>query len=196
MQETFVRPVLYRENPLSRNSDTQGQDVLIRVASLTRDLSSDDDRCRGNAYRDLLQLAECGSSDAMFQVARCLNQGIGVEANQIKSDQWLRRACTTNPPSKIALYSFGMQNLLRKRPDADPELGLQLIERAATAGYVTAVIELVTVLEKGTADIRPDIRRAYRLLAGSITDRADMKLHEAYMSFVERNQPIASLLDS
>lgn len=170
--------------------------MLLRLASLTRDLSSDDDRCRGNAYRDLLQLAECGSSDAMFQVARCLNQGIGVEVDQIKSDHWLRRACTTSPPSKVALYSFGMQNLLRKRQDADPELGLHLIERAASAGYVTAVIDLVSVLESGTGDIRPDLRRAYRLLAGAITERSDMKLHEAYLSFVERNQPLSSLLDS
>lgn len=100
------------------------------------------------------------------------------------------------PPSKVALYSFGMQNLLRKRPDADPMLGLNLIERAATAGYVTAILELVKLLENGTADIVPDLRRAYRLLAGAITDHSDMKLHEAYLSFVERNQPLSTLLDS
>ncbi|HBP5649095.1 TPA: sel1 repeat family protein [Pseudomonas aeruginosa] len=181
---------------LSRAVDTKSRETLLRLASLTRDLSSNDDRCRGNAYRDLLELAEEGSSDAMFQVARCLNQGIGVEVDQVKSDHWLRLACVTTPPSKVALYSFGMQNLLRKRPDADPMLGLNLIERAATAGYVTAILELVKLLENGTADIVPDLRRAYRLLAGAITDHSDMKLHEAYLSFVERNQPLSTLLDS
>ncbi|WP_221624960.1 hypothetical protein, partial [Pseudomonas aeruginosa] len=57
-------------------------------------------------------------------------------------------------------------------------------------------LELVKLLENGTADIVPDLRRAYRLLAGAITDHSDMKLHEAYLSFVERNQPLSTLLDS
>lgn len=181
---------------MSHDVDSKSREALLQLASLTRDLSSDNDRCRGNAYRDLLQLAEKGCSDAMFQVARCLNQGIGVERDPVRGDHWLRRACVTTPPSKVALYAYGMQNLLRKRPDADPELGLNLIERAASVGYVTAILELVRVLEEGTVDIAPDLRRAYRLLAGAITEKTDMKLHVAYLSFVDRNQPLSSLLDS
>jgi hypothetical protein len=57
-------------------------------------------------------------------------------------------------------------------------------------------VKLVSVLEEGTLDITPDLRRAYRLLANSITTESDEQLYQAYISFVERNQPIGHLLDS
>lgn len=105
---------------LSRAVDTKSRETLLRLASLTRDLSSNDDRCRGNAYRDLLELAEEGSSDAMFQVARCLNQGIGVEVDQVKSDHWLRLACVTNPPRRSPSTHLACRTFFANDPMRTP----------------------------------------------------------------------------
>lgn len=170
--------------------------TTLRLASLTRDLESNDERSRSNAYRDILELANKQNSDAMFQIARCLNHGIGVEPNRDKADHWLRLAAVTQPASKVACYTLGLQHLMKQRPDYDVAKGLRFIERAATGGYVRAIVELVKVLETGTLDIKPDLRRAYRMLANSITSEADECLYQAYVSFVERNQPIGQFLDS
>lgn len=168
----------------------------LRLANLTQDLNSSDERSRSNAYRDILDMANQQNSDAMFQIARCLNHGIGVEPNHEKADHWLRLACVTQPASKVACYTLGLQHLMKQRTDSDVQKGLSFIERAATSGYVRAIVKLVSVLEKGTLDIKPDLRRAYRLLANSINTAADEQLYQAYVSFVERNQPIGHLLDS
>lgn len=168
----------------------------LRLANLTKDLESQDERSRSNAYRDILELANQHDSDAMFQIARCLNHGIGVEPNRTKADHWLRLAAVTQPASRVACYTLGLQHLMKQRADYDVEKGLSFIERAASSGYVRAIVKLVNVLEEGTLDIKPDLRRAYRMLANSITTAADEELYQAYASFVERHQPIAHLLDS
>lgn len=90
-----------------------------RLASLTRDLESLDDRCRANAFNDILLMANEGNGDAMFQVAQCLQKGIGVEANLVSADRWLRMACVATPASRLALYIHGMQHVLKQRADAD-----------------------------------------------------------------------------
>jgi TPR repeat protein len=167
-----------------------------RLASLTRDLESLDDRCRANAFNDILLMANEGNGDAMFQVARCLQKGIGVEANLVSADRWLRMACVATPASRLALYTHGMQHVLKQRADADAHRGIEFIERAASQGYVTAILALVEIVENGICDIKPDLSRAYRLLAGTLDNNADSQLHEAYMSFVERHSPITQLLDS
>lgn len=168
----------------------------LHLASLTRDLQSRDERCRANAYRDMLNLAEQGDGKAMFQVARCLNQGIGVDADSTRADHWLRLACVAKPASTDALFTYGMSHVMKQRAGADTSKGIQYIERAASAGYVKATLELVKLVEHGHTDIKPDLRRAYRLLANSITSHSDVALYAAYASFVERHQPITNLLDS
>src|SRR5690606_523137 len=170
--------------------------TTLRLANLTRDLDSADERCRSNAFRDMLSLAEDGDGDAMFQVARCLQQGIGVEADTVVADRWLRRSCVASPASRLALYTYGMQHLMNQRPDSDPRKGLTFLERAASQGYVRAILALVDVMVNGRAEIKPDPHRAYRILANSLDNWADAQLHHAYFSFVERHTPITSLLDS
>ncbi|MGP0171112.1 tetratricopeptide repeat protein [Pseudomonas sp. NCHU5208] len=167
-----------------------------RLASLTRDLDSLDDRCRANAFNDILEMANDGNGDAMFQVARCLQKGIGVEANHVSADRWLRMACVATPASRVALYTHGMQHVLKQREDADTHKGISFIERAASQGYVTAILALVEIVENGVYDIKPDLHRAFRLLAGTLEHDSDGQLHEAYLSFVERHGPITHLLDS
>ncbi|MBM5459001.1 sel1 repeat family protein [Pseudomonas sp. P66] len=168
----------------------------LRLASLTRDLLSNDERSRANAYRDMLELAENGDGKAMFQVARCLNQGIGVEPDSTRADHWLRLACVAKPASSDALFTYGMSHVLKQRAGADTAKGIKFIERAASAGYVKATIELVKIVEHGLTDIKPDLRRAYRLLANSLNEQSDQELYTAYLGFVERHQPITNLLDS
>lgn len=168
----------------------------LRLASLARDLSSQDERNRANAYRDMLELAEKGDGKAMFQVARCLNQGIGVDVDTARADHWLRLACVAKPASSHALFTYGMSHVLKQRKGADPAKGIQFIERAASAGYVKATLELVKIIENGVTDIKPDLRRAYRLLANSLTEESDQSLYTAYEGFVERHHPINNLLDS
>lgn len=168
----------------------------LRLASLTRDLQSPDERNRANAYRDMLELAEMGDGKAMFQVARCLNQGIGVDPDTNRADHWLRLACVAKPASSDALFTYGMSHVLKQRKDSDTAKGIRYIERAASAGYVKATLELVSIVEHGLTDIKPDLRRAYRLLANSLTEESDQSLYAAYSGFVERHQPISNLLDS
>lgn len=170
--------------------------TLLRLASLTRDLDSQDDHARDTAYRDLLSLAEQGDGRAMFQIARCLNQGIAVPLDPVRADFWLRRACVAKPPSHDAIFSYGMSHVLKQRPDADTAKGISFLERAASAGYVRATLALVQLIETGTSDIRPDLKRAFRLLAGAVCEGQDQALYDAYTRFVERHQPISNLLDS
>lgn len=172
------------------------QNRLQHLANLTRDLESVDDNCRDNAYRDILSLAEQGDSRAMYQIARCLNQGIGVDRDAARADLWLLRACQAKPVCVHALFSLGMSHLLKRRQDADFLKGLECLERAASAGYVKAILQLVEVIERGGADIKPDLRRAYRLLGNSVSESSDRLLLDAYSSFVERNRPLNTLLDS
>ena len=167
-----------------------------RLANLTRDLDSLDDHCRANAFSDILEMANDGDGDAMFQVARCLQKGIGVEVNLVSADRWLRMACVATPASRMALYTHGMQHVLKQRDDADTHKGISFIERAASQGYVTAILALVDIVENGVCDLKPDLPRAYRLLAGTLGSDSDGQLHQAYMSFVERHSPITQLLDS
>ncbi|RRV04701.1 sel1 repeat family protein [Stutzerimonas xanthomarina] len=168
----------------------------LRLASLTKDLDSLDERCRSNAFRDMLSLAEEGDSEAMFQVARCLQQGIGVEVDTVVADRWLRRSCVTSPASRLGLYTYGMQHVMQQRPDADPVKGITFLERAASHGYVRAILALVDVVENGRTDLKPDLHRAYRILANSLDNSSDAQLHGAYTRFVERHTPIINLLDS
>ena len=176
----------------------QSQEISqkLRISSLTRDLKSQDEHCRSNAYRDILHLADDGYGDAMFQVARCLNLGLGVETNQEKADYWLRRACSAKPASASALYTYGMQHLSKKRPDADVTKGISYIERAASSGLVKAILQQVSMVENGMLNIKPDLHRAFRLLATATANIRDAQLHKAYLSFCERHQPISNLLDS
>lgn len=175
---------------------TTEQSSTLLLAGLTQDLRSSDERSRANAYRDMLELAENGDGKAMFQVARCLNQGIGVDADSTRADHWLRLACVAKPASNDALFTYGMSHVLKQRQGADTAKGIQFLERAASAGYVKATLELVNIVEHGITDIKPDLRRAYRLLANSLTEESDQSLYSAYVGFVERHQPIANLLDS
>lgn len=175
---------------------TTESSTTLRLANLTKDLDSHDERCRTNAFRDMLCMAEDGDSDAMFQVARCLQQGIGVETDTVVADRWLRRSCVASPASRLALYTYGMQHLTYQRPDADPLKGITFLERAATQGYVRAILALVDVVENGQAEIKPNLQRAYRILANSLENGADAQLHAAYVSFVERHTPITNLLDA
>lgn len=168
----------------------------LRMSNLTQDLNSQDEHCRSNAYRDILTLADDGDGDAMFQVARCLNLGLGVETNPLKADYWLRRACSASPASANALYTYGMQHLSKKRPDADVTKGISYIERAASSGLVTAILQQVSMVENGMLHIKPDLHRAFRLLATATATIRDAQLHKAYLSFCERHQPISNLLDS
>lgn len=170
--------------------------AVLRLANLTRDLEAIDERCRANAFRDILEMAEDGDGEAMFQVARCLQQGIGVETDHSGADRWLRLSCVATPASRMALYTYGMQHVLKQRPNADAHKGITFIERAATQGYVRAILALVDIIENGLAEIKPDVRRAYRLLAGSLSNADDGQLHQAYLSFIERHSPITTLLDS
>jgi len=172
------------------------QQNTLRLASLTQDLLSLDERNRANAYRDMLELAEKGDGNAMFQVARCLNQGIGVEADSKRADHWLRLACIAKPASSAALFTYGMSHVLGQRADTDTAKGIRYIEKAASAGYVKATLELVRIVEHGLTDIKPDLHRAYRLLANSLTEQSDQELYSAYLGFVERHHPISNLLDS
>ena len=100
------------------------QTTSLRLASLTRDLVSCDERSRENAYRDMLELAENGDGKAMFQVARCLNQGIGVDTDATRADHWLRLACVAKPASSDALFTYGMSHVLKQRAGADPAKGI------------------------------------------------------------------------
>lgn len=167
----------------------------LRMANLTKDLTSLDEHCRTNAFRDILSFANEGDGEAMFQVARCLNKGIGVECDTARADHWLRLACVAKPASTNALFTYGLQHVTKRRPDADVNMGIEYLERCASKGHVAAILELVKIIETGMVDIRPDLHRAYRLLANSILSKPDLRLRHAYLSFVERN-PIQHLLDS
>lgn len=176
----------------------QSQEISqkLRMSNLTQDLNSQDEHCRSNAYRDILNLADDGYGDAMFQVARCLNLGLGVETNPQKADYWLRRACSAKPASANALYTYGMQHLTKKRPDADVTKGISYIERSASSGLVKAILQQVSMVENGMLHIKPDLHRAFRLLANATANIRDAELQKAYLSFCERHQPISNLLDS
>lgn len=174
----------------------QRREGTAALATLTADLATGDHKVQSKAYQQILDLAEQGNAEAMYQVARCLRQGLGVATNEDRGDYWLRRACVTNPVSLHALLVLGMQHYLMQRPESNPEQGLEMIERAASAGLPIAVVKLSKLLENGGAMFGPAPLKAYRVLANAFGERTDQSVIDAYEDFVQRHAPITNLLDS
>lgn len=168
----------------------------MKLASLTAELTTGNHQVQSKAYQQILSMAEQGSADAMYQVARCLRQGLGVASDEDRGDYWLRLACATTPASPLALYVLGTQHYLSQRPDSSPDLGLQMITQSAEAGFSVAVVKLSEIHETGNALAGPDLRAAYRVLASAIGERPEQATLKAYNSFVQRHSPISQLLDS
>jgi hypothetical protein len=172
------------------------KDTIHTLISLTADLGSRDQGVQSSAYAKILDLAEQGIADAMFQVSRCLRHGWGVTLDEDHGDYWLRRACATIPSSSHALFVLGMQHFLQQRPDSNPHQGFYMVEQAAAAGLPLAVVSLSRMHEEGSHFFGPDLRKAYRVLASSFGVNTDHSIRAAYDAFVARHSPTSELLDS
>lgn len=167
-----------------------------QLLALTRQLQEPTEAARSAAFEKILDLANQGSADAMFHVARCLRYAQGVPQDTAAADAWLDKACVAPEPSVHALYTVGVEHLRGKRPAPNIEHGLNLLMAACRMGLPKAITEMASVLEHGTALTAPDHKAAYRILAEAFSDRPAPIVVKAYVDFVERHQTIARFLNS
>lgn len=172
------------------------KEALHTLINLTSELHTEDLSAKAIAFNQILDMAEEGNSDAMFQVSRCLRQGWGVKLNEDQGDYWLRRACATLPASSHALFVLGMQHYLQQRPQANPEQGLTMIRQAAEMGLPIAVVKMAEVYENGALASKPNLRQGYRLLASHASNNGDPAIMAAYLKFIVTHAPIKQFLDS
>lgn len=88
------------------------------------------------AFKWMSAAAESGNSDAQNLLSRMYSEGIGVKADQLKSETWFAKALV-NDPENIDFQQQYKNLLLTKKPKAAHEF-LQL---CANAGYTPAFVE-------------------------------------------------------
>ena len=92
------------------------------------------------------QAAASGDLVAAFNFGVCLAEGVGVERDDRKAAEWLRRAAdgVVN-----AQYWYGRMLVEGRGVDANPEEGRAWIKRAADVGMVEAEVLLAEMMLNG-----------------------------------------------
>lgn len=97
------------------------------------------------------QAADGGDLIAAFNFAICLAEGVGVERDEGRAMQWLRRAAEAVP---IAQYWYGRLLVEGRGLKADPAEARVWLGRAAEAGIVEAQVMLAEMLLNGRGGSR------------------------------------------
>jgi TPR repeat protein len=97
-----------------------------------------------------LLAAERGNLDAQFELFIYYVQGVGVEADEAKSEAWLDRAAAGNHPR--ALYNVGAAYASGKRGEPDLKKAAEYYKRAAEHGNARAASTLGVMILTGEMD--------------------------------------------
>lgn len=152
------------------------------LAALAATLYSTNASLKNEAFERLVRLAEQGSSEAMYLMHLCYEQGNGVPESQEAACYWLERACSCKNPFPPALANKGGRLL---NEPGKLLAGLELLERAASMGSADAAMTAAKIYEEGRL-VQQDTMRAYSLLAHAL-EVGGQSISIAFSSFSERN---------
>lgn len=138
--------------------------LMARLVHLTHRLASESKNEQREAYREMLEMATEGHSEAMYAVARCLVKGTGVEPDPESGHCWLEQASVAVDPPRIALYSLGLLHIARTISNSNPSYGIDLLGRSAGMGYSEALTELLRLCTTPELDKKAQ-KITYRVLA-------------------------------
>jgi hypothetical protein len=164
------------------------------LVDLHTQLSSGDPSVQSAAYDDLLSIANQGSSEAMFLVARCLMSGRGVEPNQVDGHKWLEHAVSATPPSRAAFHTLGMLHINSIVEIPIPDYGIGLIARAYELGHLAALTDLLRLCNSSEHQLKAQ-KATYRVLGSQAALPGASKVLEEFKLFC-RAFKTSELLDS
>lgn len=158
---------------------------LARLVALNHRLTSTSKIEQSHAYRELLEMANLGCSEAMHSVARCLAGGTGVEQDNDSSHFWLERSASAEPAPRIALFSLGMLHVHRDIRGSSISTGLYLLGLAASGGYNKALEALLTCCEVPVMALAAR-KATYRVLANAVVQNSsDPEACDALFAFTK-----------
>ena len=119
------------------------------------------DRSRGIALAkqsvsQVLELAESGSSEAIFLAGSAYSAGLGVDTNQEKAVKFFGISCDDG--FLIACHNLALQSI-RNKNDDDKSYALQLYQRACEGGFTPSCINLADLYQHGEV-VEEDTSRA------------------------------------
>jgi TPR repeat protein len=136
------RDSLIRFAQLTRNSRAENQEIAAKLLTELASPSAKDVYQLGLIHHWLGRFSESaevhkraaslGSADAQFELYIYFAQGIGVEADAAKSDEWLQKAAASNHPR--ALYNLGAAFASGSAGEVDMAKAASYYERASEAG--------------------------------------------------------------
>lgn len=173
------------------NEPTSISETLV---DLHTQLSSVDPSVQSAAYDDLVNIANQGSSEAMYLVARCLMSGRGVEPNQDAGHKWLEHAITVAPPSRAAFHTLGMLHVNSIIDSSIPEYGIGLLAKSYELDYPAALTDLLRLCNSSEHQLMAQ-KATYRALGTQAAQPGASKALEEFRLFC-RAFKTSELLDS
>ena len=113
-----------------------------------------------SALRLLLNAADQGNADALYQLGGCYYLGRGVTRDLSKAAACLRRAVDQGHPN--AKVMLGAIYLEKDYVEANDEQGLRLLREAADAENILAAIDLGIIYEDGSNGAPQDYDQAIK----------------------------------
>jgi TPR repeat protein len=164
------------------------------LADLHTQLSNGDPIVQCAAYDDLVTIANQGSSEAMYLVARCLMSGRGVEPNQEAGHKWLEHAVSVTPPSRAAFHTLGMLHINSIVDSPIPQYGIGLLAKSYELDYPAALTDLLRLCSNSEHQLEAQ-KATYRALGTLAASPGAGKALEDFRLFC-RAFKTTDLLDS
>jgi TPR repeat protein len=144
-------------NTAADQNETEALRMLSALAAEGRGMDQSDNE----AYKYMSRAAELGSPEAQYELANMLANGRGLQRDMEAALVWGRKAAEQgHAPAQFAMGRVLIESVDLERKSE----GLAMLESAAEAGKVQAVIFLANVMSQGDFGIPIDEQRVEKLL--------------------------------